>query len=274
MDVAQTFVGVVVEVLAKDERRDQRVELVVPRAGQCARLQPRIALPRAPLRDQVLLERRIGHREGPALAVGPQPHVDAEHVAVRRDVVERADDAPAEPLEEFPVRQRPRAIRIAVFRIDEDEIDVGGHVELAPAELAHADHHEVLRCAVLVARLAVLGGERAVVQRDGGAQRDLGERRHVGADLGQIGARGQVAGQRVDEDAAAQPAQRCRQRARFAGLRGGAQRGFGVSPGERRTERRGERLPLFRVRGQRRGRVSAVGESGGEIGCVGHGTGG
>ena len=89
VDVAQALVGIVVEVLAKDEGRDERVELVVPRAGHRARLEPGVALPRAPLRDQVQLERRIGHGQGPAFAIGAQPHVDAEDVAIRRDLLER-----------------------------------------------------------------------------------------------------------------------------------------------------------------------------------------
>ena len=84
MDVAQPVVGVVVEVLAKDERRHQRVELVVPLARQRARLEPGVALPGATLRDEVLLERRVGHRQRPALAVGSKPHVDAENEAFRR----------------------------------------------------------------------------------------------------------------------------------------------------------------------------------------------
>ena len=62
MDVAQSVISVVVQVLAKDERRHQRVELVVPLAGQRAGLEPRVALPRAPLRDEVLLERRVRAR--------------------------------------------------------------------------------------------------------------------------------------------------------------------------------------------------------------------
>ena len=69
VNVAQTVVSIEVEVLAVDERRDERVELVVPPAGHGARLEPRVALPGAPLRDEVLLEGRIGHRERPARAV-------------------------------------------------------------------------------------------------------------------------------------------------------------------------------------------------------------
>src|SRR6185436_9483762 len=110
-------------------------------------------------------ERRVRHRQGAALAVGSKPHVDAENEAFRRDLVQRADDAAAKPLEELPRRQCARSIRLAVFRIDEDEIDVRRYVELASAELAHADDDEALCRSGLVARLPETGDELAVVQR-------------------------------------------------------------------------------------------------------------
>ena len=207
MDVAQTLVRIEVQVLAKDERRDQRIELVVPGARHGPRLEPRVALPGASLRDQVLFERRVRHRQRTARTIRAQPHVDAEHVAVGAHVVQRADDAAAEPLEEIAIRQRPRAVGLAVFRVDEDQVHVGRHVELAAAELAHADHDEILRPPALVARLAVGVGQDAVVQRDGGTQRDFRQPRHVAADLGEIGAPREVARERVQEHAATQLAQ-------------------------------------------------------------------
>ena len=108
-----------------------------------------------------------------------------------------------------------RAVGFAVVGIDEDEIDVGGDVELAAAELAHPDHDELLRGAVLVARLAVHRGERRVVQRQR-PRRSATSASVVmfGADLVEIGAAGEVAGERVQQHAAAQRAQRGGQRAR------------------------------------------------------------
>ena len=93
---------------------------------------------------------------GAALAVRPQPHVDAEHVAVGGDVVERGDDAPAEAVEILAVGDDARARGLAFLGIDEHEVDVGRHVELAAAQLAHADHDELLR------RAAVRADRRAV----------------------------------------------------------------------------------------------------------------
>ena len=134
--------------------------------------------------------------------------------------------------------------------------------------------HELLRVAVLVARLAVLGGERAVMQRDGGAQRDLGER----ASCRRRPRRGRRAPVRSRASVWTNTRRRSRRSAAasargVAGVGGGAQRRFARRPGERRVERRGELLPLFRARGERRGRVAAVGEGGGEVGGDGHGNG-
>ena len=53
---------------------------------------------------------------------------------------------------------RRRSVRLAVPGEQEHEIDVGGEVELATAELAHADHHERHRLAVRVGGAAVAGG--------------------------------------------------------------------------------------------------------------------
>ena len=77
----------------------------------------------------------------------------------------------------------------AFFRIDEDVVDVRRHVQLAPAELAHADDHQPLRLAGGVERLAVLYGELAVdeIEREVGA--DVGEQRHRFDDFGKAAPR-------------------------------------------------------------------------------------
>ena len=234
-------------------------------AGQRARLEPGVALPRAALRDQVLLERGERHRQRAALAVGAQPHVDAEDVAVRGDVVERADDAPAEPVEELAVGKAARAVGLAFLRVDEDEVDVGRDVELAAAELAHADDDQALHRAGGVARLAVRRGQRRVVERVRRSDGDLGEPGDVGADLEQVGAAGEVADQRLQHHPPSQPAQRPGER------RGVALRDRGVDcardrpPVERRVDDRIEPGTLVGVRGQRSAGVAAVGKGGADV---------
>ena len=85
--------------------------------------------------------------------------------------MQRGDHLPAEPVEELAVGDAARAGGLAFLRVDEHEVDVGGHVELAAAQLAHADHDEqVLRfLAAFRARSPVdLHERRGVAQRGGG----------------------------------------------------------------------------------------------------------
>ena len=70
------------------------------------------------------------------------------------------------------MRLRPRRVKksklligrdsvgLAVFGIDEDQVDVGGDVEFASAQLAHADHDQRLLLAVAGYRSAEARGER------------------------------------------------------------------------------------------------------------------
>jgi len=56
MDVAQPGIGVVVEVLAVDEGRDQVHQLFTTVSRQRSRLEPCIAFPGSSLGDEVMLE--------------------------------------------------------------------------------------------------------------------------------------------------------------------------------------------------------------------------
>ncbi len=93
VQVAHRPEGVEVQMPAVHERPHDVDELVRATAADGARLDPGVAFPLAALRDEVVLEHRQAHRERTAVAVGAQPHVDAEHVTVRREVVQRGDDA-------------------------------------------------------------------------------------------------------------------------------------------------------------------------------------
>ncbi len=162
VDVAQALVRVVVEVLAVDERRDQRDEVVVARAGDRARLQPRVALPRAALRDEVVLEARERRRQRPAVAVRAA-------AACRRGTRSRR------PSTSFSVAMTRRPSRskysrfeigartggVALLGVHEHEVDVGRHVELGAAQLAHADDDQRLLGARFGADRRAVRGRRA-----------------------------------------------------------------------------------------------------------------
>ena len=238
MNVAQLLVSVVVEVLAKDERRHEACERIVAVAGERARLEPRVAFPRAALRDQVMLERCERHGQRAAVAVGAQPHVDPEYVTVGGHFGERGDDAPAETIEELAIGERARAVRLAFLGIREHEVDVRRDVELAAAQLPHADDDEALwRSGFVADGLAVRRGELARMQRRRGVECNFRQRGDRCQHLGERRAPGQVAGKRMHEEAAPQHPQGRREGdavATFDDRREGVTRG---GPVERHVER-------------------------------------
>ncbi|KAF5288817.1 hypothetical protein FQR65_LT20891 [Abscondita terminalis] len=79
----------------------------------------------------------------PRVAVGPERQIHAEHEAVLGGVADQAVDALDRASEVFVVGDDAPAVglacRLAVVLVDIDQVDVAGDIELARAELAHAD---------------------------------------------------------------------------------------------------------------------------------------
>ncbi len=65
------------------------------------------------------------------------------------DIMQRADDALSQPVEELAIGDGPGTGRFAFVGVDEDEVDVRRDVELAATQLAHADGDELLRQSVI-----------------------------------------------------------------------------------------------------------------------------
>ncbi|MGF6664398.1 hypothetical protein QF000_006066 [Paraburkholderia atlantica] len=153
-----------IQIASIDERRDDRVELLLQPLRRGAHsfgyepaLDPRVTLPLAALHVEILFQHAEAAHQRARIAVRPQTHIDTKHVAVGGDLRERADQPLAEPREELLGRER-RALAaggLAVVLVDEDQIDIRRHVQLAAAELAHADHAQREPLALLVARLAI-----------------------------------------------------------------------------------------------------------------------
>ena len=239
VELAQPLEDAVVEVATVDEGGDQRPERHRAAAGDArargddAALQPGEALPLAAVRLQVVLEhRQAGHRR-PGVAVRSQRQVDAEDEAVLGDVADQRVEAARDVREVLVRADGGRApVGLAVAFVDVDEVDVGRDVELARAELAHADDPEVDALAVLVARHAealVLVGERAL---QGDLQRRLGELGHRQRDVGERRAFLDVEHAEALERQLARDAQR-----------GDERRAFGLQPFDDGDDRRAVRQP-------------------------------
>ncbi len=110
-------------------------------AGDRPRLDQRGALPI--LADAFVIgdRRRDRHRRRRRARVGAQPQIGAENIAVAGALLEHAHKIAREPAEEglgAVARVDPRSRRIE----KQDQVDIARIVELAGAELAHAEHDQ------------------------------------------------------------------------------------------------------------------------------------
>jgi hypothetical protein len=81
-----------------------------------------------------------------------------------------------------------RAVGFAVFRVQQDEIDVGAEIQLAAAELAHCQNHQRLGLpAVHAARCAVAGDQSLIHICIGEADACVGERGKIAQGFVEIG---------------------------------------------------------------------------------------
>ncbi|MNZ83226.1 hypothetical protein D3C78_1019480 [compost metagenome] len=164
-------------------------------AGHHPRLDHRVAFPVTALVLVVLLQGIEAEHQRAGRAIRAQTHVDAEHETVDGDRVQRLDQALAQAGEELLVVQRAlHPFGFAAFGEGEDQVDVRRQVQLHRAQLAHAQHHHVLRLAAAVADrraelLAVARVQPLVGFVDGG----VGQVGQVAAGFAQRGLAGDVA---------------------------------------------------------------------------------
>ena len=146
---AQPVQRAIVEVAAVHER-PQRLEKAFAGgdiAGHAARLLPGIALPVAALALEIQLHRRERQRHAPGVAERAQAQVHPMAEAVRGHLVQQLRQLLAQPREIVLRVQAARAVGFAFVLVGVDQVDVGAEIQLAPAQLAEAEHHQPLDCA-------------------------------------------------------------------------------------------------------------------------------
>ena len=189
VQLPQALEHAVVEVAAVDEGRDQAAQrqCSAARHGRARRhdaaLQPGEALPLAPLHLEVLLQHRQAHDRRAAHAVGAQRQIDTEHEAVVGGVADQREQPLGDEAEVLVEAHRALAVGaaggVAVVLVHVDEVDVGGHVELARTELAHADDPQLHRPAVGGERRAMAGVGFVARGGQGEFERGLGQVGHA-----------------------------------------------------------------------------------------------
>jgi hypothetical protein len=206
-----------VEIAAVDERRDDRIELlrhparrVAAAFGHQPPLDPGVAFPLTALHVKILFEHAKTTHERPRIAVRPQPHVDAEHVAVGGHFGKRRDQTFAKPGKKILRRNRRTltAGGLTVFFINEDQIDIRRDVQLPSTQLAHADHAERQAFALWAARLAVQHFEIGRQHRQRPLDGRFSQIGHRAGHFGDVRTAGQVALHHGAKHLGAQLAQR------------------------------------------------------------------
>ena len=124
---AHCVVCAVIEVFAEHKRAHQRRNAVFVRRYHAA-FAPRIAFPLAPVGGKILFQRGFAAHQCARVAVGTQPHIDAEHLPVGGGVVQQRDQLAADFGKKLLIVARPPPVGFARFGIDENQIDVGGYV--------------------------------------------------------------------------------------------------------------------------------------------------
>ena len=192
-----------VETRSEDEGAHQLEEAIGDRgvAGGVARLDQRLALPQLGALGDVRAVGLERQHHGAHPPLGPEPEVHAEGVALLGDRLERIHDGAGRLGEVFAVGHAAgfSARRQPVVAVDEDQIDVRGVVELAAAQLAHADYRQPRRLAVLARGRAVQRAKPLLRPSPGRVQTQVGEPRQLLRRHREVGIAENVAAGDADE---------------------------------------------------------------------------
>ena len=216
---AQRLEHVVVQVAAKHERQDhaaQRLGRAIEHrtAGRNhTAFHPGKTLPLAALHQQILFQGIERDHAGARIAIGAQCQVHAEHKAVFGGVTDQgvhAFDGAGEILlaRDF-VAAFAVALRLAVFVVHINQVDVARHVQLAGTELAHADDPHLGTLAIGFGGGTMQGVQVGHDLLPSDVEGDFGQPSHASGDAIQRGLLGAVElGQTLQRDLAQNP-KRC-----------------------------------------------------------------
>ena len=144
---AHGFERAKIEVFAKYKRLGKLQQL-----GSCSAqsrryntcFYPCVTFPFTSLRHQILFQRSEAHGQSAAVAIGAQAHIHTEDIAIGGDVVYQRDNLASHAVKEIAIANAACAIGIAVFRVHKNQVYIGRHIQLAPTQLAHAYHQQLL----------------------------------------------------------------------------------------------------------------------------------
>ena len=165
------------QVTAVDPGRKLREELVaqVQVAGNGPGLDVSLPLPGAAADVVIREHRRQAHHHRPSLPIGPQPQIDAVDHAQLGVLGQKPDELAGQVLEELVVAHGPRTVGLALAVVEKDQVDIAGIVQLAAAELAHAEDDEAGRLAVRADGVAPLRADLSPGRAEGPFENGVGQ---------------------------------------------------------------------------------------------------
>ncbi|MNS70235.1 hypothetical protein D3C72_1035760 [compost metagenome] len=206
VQVAQRVEHRIVEVAAEHKGQHHATQcLHVGRANvgerrDDAAFHPGKALPFAAVGLQVVFQRRQRDGRRARVAVGAQHQVDAKDETVLGGVANQLVDPLDGAQKVLVVAELAPPVwpsgGIAVLFVHIDQVDVAGDIELARAQLAHADHPELHRLAIGALRRAVRDIQLRTGGGGGGIECQLGQ---LGDAAGHRGKGGVVVAVQIDQ---------------------------------------------------------------------------
>ena len=191
VQLAQALENAVVQVTPVDKRADQAAQRQRP-ARQHRRtrrhhpaLEPGKTLPLAALHQKILFQHGQADHRRAGVAVGPQRQIHPKHKTVVGGLADQRVKPLCHRAEVF--MRAAAAAGVAVVFVEVDQVDVGRHVELTCAQLAHADDPEVDQLALAVQRRAAAGVFSGAGCSQRNFKRGLGQLGHGAGDVGQRG---------------------------------------------------------------------------------------
>ena len=154
--LAQLAQRAIIEIAPVDEGPQEIFQL--PSRREVARHRPRldhgVALPLAGLALVIRLHRIETHHQRPGIAERAEARIHPEDKAVLGHGIQHRDQLARQFGVELGVGGLLAVVEFTVVAVGEDQVDVRGKIQLPGAQLAHAQHHQVLRLAPAVHRRA------------------------------------------------------------------------------------------------------------------------
>ena len=158
LHVTQRLNHAEINIAAEDKRPQHGAQLAGVNAiviAHDSRFHHRVALPVAPLLLVIILQRGKAQHQRAAVAKRAQAHINAVDKAILGGLIQHLNQALPEAGKKLGVVQlATAAARGAMLRPGENQIDVGGEIQLAAAELAHPEDQQRLRRTFSITRSA------------------------------------------------------------------------------------------------------------------------